>query len=149
MKQADPPRTLLVAEPRGMWLLRQPIVADCSVVAALVFAEDNDEQAGALLRERALHAPTLLPYELANVASKKLRAGASLQETETALADFDEQRIELHPVPAAGALDLARRYTLSAYDAAYLWLAAELKAPLATFDRKLGEAARRHLGTLE
>ena len=27
---------------------------------------------------------------------------------------------------------------LSAYDAAYLWLAAELKAPLATFDRKLG-----------
>ena len=38
---------------------------------------------------------------------------------------------------------------LSAYDAAYLWLAAELKAPLATFDAKLGKAAQRHLGQLE
>ena len=40
-------------------------------------------------------------------------------------------------------------YGLSAYDAAYLWLAAQLKAPLATFNRKLGEAAQAHLGALE
>ena len=46
-------------------------------------------------------------------------------------------------------LAMARRYGLSAYDAAYLWLASQLKAPLATFDRKLGEAARQHLGALE
>jgi len=44
---------------------------------------------------------------------------------------------------------LAERYALSGYDAAYLWLAAALKAPLATFDRRLGEAARRHLATLD
>ena len=30
-----------------------------------------------------------------------------------------------------------------------LWLAAEMKAPLATFDRRLGVAAQRHLSTLE
>jgi len=142
-------RTLVVAEPRGMWLLRQPVVADCSVLAALIFAEDSDEQAGALLSERALHAPTLLPFELASVAGQKLKAGARPDEVETALADFDDQRIELHPVPASGALELAKRYALTAYDAAYLWLAADLKAPLATFDHKLGQAARRHLGTLE
>jgi len=41
---------------------------------------------------------------------------------------------------------LAMRYELSAYDAAYLWLAGVLGAPLATFDRKLGQAAGRHLG---
>ncbi len=40
------------------------------------------------------------------------------------------------------------RYQLSAYDAAYLWLAAELKAPLATFDAKLAAAAQAHLGAL-
>jgi hypothetical protein len=30
-----------------------------------------------------------------------------------------------------------------------LWLAAEMKAPLATFDRRLGVAAQRHLSALQ
>jgi predicted nucleic acid-binding protein len=40
---------------------------------------------------------------------------------------------------------LAMRYRLSAYDAAYLWLAGSLQAPLATFDAKLAGAARDYL----
>ena len=40
---------------------------------------------------------------------------------------------------------LALEYELTGYDAAYLWLAAELRAPLMTFDTRLGSAARRHL----
>ena len=40
---------------------------------------------------------------------------------------------------------LAQRYGLSAYDAAYLWVAGSLKAPLATFDAKLAEAAQLYL----
>ena len=43
---------------------------------------------------------------------------------------------------------LALRYKLTAYAAAYLWLAAELKAPLATFDEKLAVAAQAHLASL-
>jgi predicted nucleic acid-binding protein len=39
---------------------------------------------------------------------------------------------------------LAMRYRLSAYDAAYLWLAGALQAPLAT-DAKLAGAARDYL----
>ena len=42
---------------------------------------------------------------------------------------------------------LALKYDLSAYDAAYLWLAAELGALLATFDERLGGAARALLGS--
>ena len=43
---------------------------------------------------------------------------------------------------------LTLRYKLSAYDAAHLWLAAELKAPLATFDAELARAASTHLSSL-
>ena len=37
---------------------------------------------------------------------------------------------------------------LSAHGAAFLWLAAEIKAPLATFDEQLGRAAQVHLASL-
>ena len=139
-------RTLYVAEPRALWLARPPVVVDCSVLAALLFAEPQADDAAALLQRRALHAPSLLPYELASVALKKLRAGASPVEIDTALTDFAEQRIELHPVPPAAVTALAAQHGLSAYDAAYLWLAAELRAPLLTFDQRLARAAQQQLG---
>jgi predicted nucleic acid-binding protein len=56
--------------------------------------------------------------------------------------------IKLHAVKPQEVLDLALRYQLSAYDASYLWLAAELKCPLATFDEKLATAAQTHLSQL-
>lgn len=145
MNPAPATRRLYLAEPRALWLQRSPVVADCSALAALIFEESAADEAAALLIGRALHAPTLLPYELASVASKKQRAGASQDWVDAALQAYAEQRIDLHPVPPDAAARLAARYALSAYDAAYLWLAAELKAPLATFDRKLAEAAQRHL----
>jgi predicted nucleic acid-binding protein len=40
-------------------------------------------------------------------------------------------------------LDLARRYSLSAYDAAYLELALRKSLPLATLDAQLNAAARQ------
>ena len=85
-------RTLYVAEPRALWLARPPVVADCSVLAALLFAEPQAEDAATLLQQRAVHAPNLLPYELASVARKKQRAGATPVEIDTALTDFTEQR---------------------------------------------------------
>lgn len=39
-------------------------------------------------------------------------------------------------------LALARKYAISAYDAMYLAVAIEYRAPLATLDTKLREAAR-------
>jgi predicted nucleic acid-binding protein len=137
---------LYVAEPRSRWLARPPVVADCSVLAAMLFGEPSQQLAIDMLVGRAVHAPTLLPYELANVAAKKLRAGATQAEVSVALAGFGEQRIELHAAPADNVCALAATYALSAYDAAYLWVAAELNATLATFDRQLAEAAQRHLG---
>jgi predicted nucleic acid-binding protein len=59
------------------------------------------------------------------------------------LPDFG---IEHHAIDPAGVVEVALRRRLSTYDAAYLWLAASLDAPLATFDRRLGEAARLEFG---
>jgi predicted nucleic acid-binding protein len=42
-------------------------------------------------------------------------------------------------------LSIAERYRLTAYDAAYLCVAEQLGAPLATLDGKLAEAARAYL----
>ena len=140
---------LYVAEPAAVWRTRAPVVVDCSVLAALLHGEPNCDDAAAQLSGRALHGPSLLPYELANVARSKLRAGAAQSDIDDALAEFTHLRIELHAVPPAELLPLCVQYQLSAYDAAYLWLAAALKAPLATYDRRLAEAAARHLRTLD
>ncbi len=90
----------------------------------------------------ALHAPALLPFEIANVAASKLRRRVfSAEVLAERLEGFDFTTITLASIPPAGMFSLAQRYALSAYDASYLWLAVALKAPLITFDGKLAEAA--------
>lgn len=95
---------------------------------------------------RALHAPDLLQAEMASVAARKLRRGES--HVADGLAQMAEMQIDLHRIDIQAVAVMAVRYQLSAYDAAYLWLAADLKAPLATFDEKLAAAATSHLAGL-
>ena len=142
-------RRLFVAEPAPRYLARPPIVVDSSLVCAVLFDEPEREQAQERLSRKQLFAPTLLNHEVVNVALKKFRRGMPAESVELALADYAEQAIEFFDTDLMGQFALARQYQLSAYDAAYLWLAAELKAPLATYDAKLGKAAQRHLGELE
>jgi predicted nucleic acid-binding protein len=61
------------------------------------------------------------------------------------LADYVSQVIEHHHPDVREQFALALRYGLPAHDAAYLWLAGFLQAPLATFDAKLAKAARAYL----
>lgn len=138
--------TLYVAEPPAQYLNRPPLVLDCSALAGFVFGEAWQAQAQAQMLGRSLHAPYFLQVEIANVAVKKQRRGEL--HTAEALAKATEIEIDLHCVDVQAVAALALRYQLSAYDAAYLWLAAELKAPLATFDDKLGRAAQLHLASL-
>lgn len=139
---------LIVAEPPAAWRVMPPLVVDCNLLAAMLFQEAQRGEAEARLSDRDIHAPTLLDYELASVALKKAHSGATSAAVE-GLARYATLSIRLHSVDIDEVLGLAGRYELSAYDAAYLWLAADLRAPLATFDRKLGNAAVRHLGSLQ
>lgn len=140
---------VFVAEPPAIYLARPPLVVDASLLAASVFGEAERDAAEARLRGCSLHAPGLIDYELSNVAVTKLRRNElTLALATLALAEFSMMALERHaPVPAEVAA-IASRYRLSAYDAAYLWLAGALKAPLATFDRQLASAASDYLGTL-
>ena len=142
---------LILAEPPPAYQVRPPLVVDCSVLSALLFEEPARDEA---LRHRAnsrksLHAPTSLDHEIASVATKKQHQAWPPESIQMALAYYASLEIGLHRPDIAAQVALAVRYDLSAYDAAYLWLAAHLKSPLATFDARLGRAAQQHLGALE
>jgi predicted nucleic acid-binding protein len=136
---------LILAEPPAIYLTRPPLVLDCSVLCAVLFDEATRDEALRHLSGKDLHAPTLLDHEVANVAVRKQRQNLPAESIAMALADYADQPISLHRTDITAQVALARQYGLSGYDAAYLWLAAELKAPLATFDVKLGQAALQHL----
>lgn len=137
---------LHVAEPRVAYLNRPPLVVDASVIAAALFGEAGNAEALALLRGRSLHAPHLLDYEIASVGLKKLRREAVSSEAVTAaLRAYGRLPIERHAVDVQSVASIAERHGLTAYDAAYLWVAEQIEAPLATLDERLGNAARSYL----
>ncbi len=140
--------TLYVAEPPAIYLVRPSLVVDCSVLSSALFEELTRDQAIKLLAGKTLHVPNLLDHEIASVAQKKARQGAPASLIAQALSDYMGHDIERHPTDPQAQYQLAQHYNLSTYDAAYLWLAAELKAPLATFDQKLATAAKIHLASL-
>lgn len=141
-------RGLYIAEPPAAYRLRPPMVVDCSAISAILFDEPARDQALERLAGHSLNAPNLLDHEIVSVALKKRKQDWPEASLALALADYAAYDLALHPIDLAAQYELALRYRLSAYDAAYLWLAAELKAPLATFDQKLASAAQAHLGAL-
>jgi predicted nucleic acid-binding protein len=144
---ADTP-ALYVAEPPASYLFRPALVVDCSVLSSAIFNEETRLQAIELMSGKMLHAPSLLDHEIVSVALKKSRMGWPAGAVVDALADYAVQDIEIHSTETQAQFELAKQYGLTGYDAAYLWLAAALKAPLATFDKKLASAAKLHLAQL-
>jgi len=136
---------LHVAEPPPAWLGRPPVVVDCSVLSAVLFEEDTRAEALDALVGKTLHAPLLLDSEIVSVAAKKQRNGWPEAIVARALSVYGQQDIEFHRPQVEKQYALAQRYGVSPYDAAYLWVAGLLQAPLATFDARLAKAARAYL----
>lgn len=125
-------------------------VVDASMTTAWCFEDQMDgsaERALDLLRRDRAHVPGIWPLEVANVLAVGERRG---RLTPAQSARFAELLLSLpihvEPLDVARTwstlLDLARRHALSAYDAAYLELAARLGVPLACSDDRLRRAAQ-------
>jgi predicted nucleic acid-binding protein len=90
-----------VAEPPPAWRVATPLVVDCSLVAALLFDEEERDQAARSMAGHALHAPQLLDAELANVAVQKSRRGLATDAMALALSSWASLPVDLHPLDMA------------------------------------------------
>ena len=94
---------------------------------------------------KSLFAPWLIDHEMISVGLKKVRWGRA-DIASRGLDEFANLRLNRRATGSRAQWLLARQENLSACDAAYLQLAIELNASLATFDQTLGGAAERVLG---
>lgn len=100
------------------------------------------------MQEAKARVPMTWGLEVANVIAKaeekslvtEARSGAFLEMLEDLEIEVDAATFA-HAL--SDTLQLARRYTLSAYDASYLELALRLGLPLATLDEDLQKAAKK------
>ena len=141
MRRLSSGATAMVAEAARVAVL------DASALAALLFGEPDGERVEAALRGARPVAPSLIRFEVGNVCLTKLRLHpgerARLMAALRLLDRMDLRTVEVDP---GEVVVLAEAESLTFYDAACLWLAVVLGAPLVTLDRRLGEAAQRVLG---
>ena len=127
-----------------------PVVVDANLIVVIMA---NDPRASVvesqiqtwLNQGVGLHAPQLLPYEVANSMTRVISSGALPAERLTAEWELISRLpVTYHPMDILGpqvvqiALQLQRS---SAYDAAYIALAQELDAELWTLDGPLARNA--------
>jgi len=123
------------------------VVADASFIAGALVEEEHTAfvlQAFPDLAVEGLAAPALIIWEVTNICAMKQRRGLLTEgEAQDALGLFLSLPIDLDADLTAlpDGLALARRHGLTAYDAAYLELAARAGGALATLDRALTRAA--------
>lgn len=124
-------------------------VVDASVALAWCFADEAspaaDAALGRLEREDAI-APAIWPLEVANgLRTAERRARLDLVEVPRIRELLLSLPVQVEPVALTEALGeitvVARRLELTAYDAAYVQLAARRGLPLATIDERLKAAA--------
>jgi predicted nucleic acid-binding protein len=125
-------------------------IIDASVALSWLFADKFTPAAQALLEQAsdsAVFGPSHLWLEISNGALMGERRGrVESSQTILWLGQIAALRISIDPgnprLGLDGLLPIARLYSLTVYDAAYLELAARLHLPLATFDKRLANAAR-------
>jgi len=123
-----------------------PLVLDASIVGCWFFRDEQDQRADAAwdrLKEDRGIVPQHWWFEVHNVCMLGERRGRATEaETDEFLRELPKLTIDFDGLPDHQAVvELARRYRLTFYDAAYLELAQREAVPLATLDKELVTAA--------
>ena len=123
-----------------------PIVIDNSVFLAWCMGDEEEPTAMSAMRhviEQGGIAPRIWWYELRNALLVNERRGRiSPQQVSDTLTDSLALGIAIDDEHDEALLfELARRFALTVYDAAYLEVAVRRSLPLATLDHRLREAA--------
>jgi predicted nucleic acid-binding protein len=127
-------------------------VLDASVVLTWCFPDENataaQHVAGMFEQGHTAVVPSFWPHEVLNallVAEKRRRISKEL--VRGFLDDLKALPIRLEQCPAGVVFDriqrLSRDYGLTAYDAAYLYLALDSGLPIATLDKDLARASKK------
>ena len=134
-----------------------PLVVDASVALAWALPDESSAYADEVLiavEQQGLRVPELWPREIANgLAVAYLRKRMESADEDTFLAALSQLRIEIEKPSSAltairDATAAAKRYGLTAYDAAYVDLAARDGLTLATLDTAMRKAAKNFGVTL-
>ena len=122
-------------------------VLDCSIALAWVLPDEANESADDLadrLEHEAVYVPPIWPLEVGNALLIAQRGGGLNRVNQPPFEALAVLPIEIeHDTGAAafgGVMDLARKFGLTTYDAAYLELAKRRSVPLATLDAPLRRA---------
>lgn len=123
--------------------MRTQVVCDASAVAAVLLDEGPDGRwATAALAYADLAAPSLLPFEAANIIRRHELAGLiTTDQAAQAHADLLDLAIEQWPYDLLAPRVRQLRMNLTTYDASYVALAEFLDITLVTLDRGIARAA--------
>ncbi len=129
--------------------IRGSCVLDASAALSWLFEDELDDIAHAMaidVAKKGAIVPALFRWEMQNILLASVRRSRITQEVMDArLDDLGALNLvtDVHILNTSFdvGISLARRFGLSAYDAAYLELAVRLGRPLMTRDAKLAKAA--------
>lgn len=114
------------------------VVVDASAIGAIMFGEPDGPALAAHLAGQTLLAPSLLDFELTNLALKKVRKRPDdLAKVVVSLRAALALPVSRMGVSLPDVFALAVETGLTGYDASYLWLARARDAELVTLDRAL------------
>ncbi len=127
------------------------MIVDASVILSALFPDEQQNQSQAIIRDHvaghiSLVGPTLLQYELTNAVWQGVRRQRiTMPQAQEIMTVVDELHISLHHISWQNCLSWAEKFGRSAYDAAYVALAAERNEPLITGDLRLYNAVHQEL----